>query len=82
MKALPLSVATYFPGRFVALGTDGFGLSEERASLRDHFEVNAKHIVYTTLAKLHEEGKIDGKILPKAMKKLGIQPDKINPALV
>jgi pyruvate dehydrogenase E1 component len=82
VKALPLSVATYFPGQFVALGTDGFGLSEARASLRDHFEVDAKHIVWTTLVQLRDNGKIEDSVLAKARKKLGIQSDKKNPAAV
>jgi len=82
VKALPLSVATYFPGPFVALGTDGFGLSETRAALRDHFEVDAKHIVWTTLVQLRDNGKIDDSVLKEAKKKLAIRSDKNNPAAV
>jgi pyruvate dehydrogenase E1 component len=82
VKALPLSVATYFPGPFVALGTDGFGLSETRSALRDHFEVDAKHIVWTTLVQLRDNGKIDDSILAVAREKLAIKSDKINPAAV
>lgn len=44
MKAIPAMIATWLPGRLVALGTDGFGLSETRPALREHFEVNAQHI--------------------------------------
>ena len=46
VKALPLSVAKWFKGKFTALGTDGFGVSDHRDELRDHFEVDAKHIVW------------------------------------
>ena len=42
---LPDSLAHLFPGTFSALGTDGFGLSETREALRDHFGVSAKSIV-------------------------------------
>jgi len=82
VKALPLSVAGYFPGTFRALGTDGFGLSEGRTALRDHFEVDARHIVYYTLVWLYREGKIDKETVAKARKKLKIRGDKENPAAV
>ncbi len=82
VKALPLSVATYFPGPFVALGTDGFGLSETRKSLRDHFEVDSKHIVWTTLVQLRDNGKIEDSVLAEARIRLGINSDKANPAAV
>lgn len=82
VKALPNSVAKYFPGEFAVLGTDGFGLSEGRESLRDHFEVDAKHIVWTTLVNLVETGKIEKAVLSKARKKLKINPDKSDPAAV
>jgi len=39
----------------VSLGTDGFGRSENRVSLRDFFEVDAKHIVLATLHALAGE---------------------------
>jgi pyruvate dehydrogenase E1 component len=55
MKVLPESLAQWVPGKLVALGTDGFGRSENRASLRDFFEVDAKHIVLATLHALANE---------------------------
>ena len=56
VKALPLSLAKWFNGPVTALGTDGFGLSEDRASLRDHFQVDAAHIVTATLGQLKAKG--------------------------
>lgn len=82
VKALPLSVAKYFPGEFAVLGTDGFGLSEGRESLRDHFEVDARHIAWTTLVNLVEAGKLNKSVLTKARKKLKINPDKADPAAI
>ncbi|MEO8125149.1 MAG: hypothetical protein ABI633_13965 [Burkholderiales bacterium] len=35
--------------RYVTLGTDGFGRSDSRAALRDHFEVDAKAIVQASM---------------------------------
>lgn len=79
VKALPDSVAKWFPGYLYSLGTDGFGRSESRAMLRDFFEVDAKHIVFATLTALFKEGKIQDKVLDKAAKELGINPGKRNP---
>jgi pyruvate dehydrogenase E1 component len=92
MKVLPESIAQWVPGKLVALGTDGFGRSENRESLRDFFEVDAKHIVLATLHALANEksgdkdkDKKDGdgvssKMLEKAIRDLGIDPEKRNPA--
>jgi pyruvate dehydrogenase E1 component len=76
MKVLPDSIAQWVPGKLVSLGTDGFGRSENRASLRDFFEVDAKHIV---LATLHALG-VEAKLMEKAIRDLGIDPEKRNPA--
>jgi pyruvate dehydrogenase E1 component len=52
MKALPLSIARWVPGPYEVLGTDGFGLSEDRHVLRDYFEVSAEWVAYTALSTL------------------------------
>lgn len=51
-KSLPLSITRWIDNEFVALGTDGFGLSESREALRDYFEVSAEWITYATLSLL------------------------------
>jgi pyruvate dehydrogenase E1 component len=81
MKVLPESIAQWIPGRLVALGTDGFGRSENRAALRDFFEVDAKHIVLATLNALLADSKISLGIVQKAMQELSINPEKLNPAI-
>ena len=58
VKALPESISQWMPRPLIALGTDGYGRSESRASLRDFFEVDAKHIVLATLTGLMRDGKI------------------------
>ena len=45
MKVLPASIARWVPGDLICLGTDGYGLSESRPALRDHFGISAEHIV-------------------------------------
>jgi len=74
------AVAKWLPSKLHSLGTFGFGRSEGRSSLRDFFEVDAKHIVYATLYSLMKEGKIKIDVVKKAQKDLGINPDKPNPA--
>ncbi|MGH9546329.1 MAG: pyruvate dehydrogenase (acetyl-transferring), homodimeric type [Terriglobales bacterium] len=80
MKVLPESIAQWLPRPLLALGTDGFGRSESRASLRDFFEVDAKHIVLATLTALAREKQIKIEVLEQAVKELGINPEKANPA--
>ncbi len=80
MKVLPESISQWLPRPLVALGTDGFGRSESRVALRDFFEVDAKHIVLATLTALAREKQIKLDALQKAVKELGINPEKANPA--
>ena len=80
MKALPASVAKWMPSNFTVLGTDGFGLSESREQLRDHFEISADHIVHAALASLYELDNADSELLLKQMSELDINCDKIDPS--
>jgi len=63
----------------LSLGTDGFGRSENRAALRDFFEVDAKHIVLATLHALGREKQIEPSVVQKAIKELSIDSNKANP---
>jgi pyruvate dehydrogenase E1 component len=81
VKALADSIDRWMPRPLVSLGTDGFGRSENRASLRDFFEVDAKHIVIATLSALMRDGKVDAKAVAQAIKDLGVKADKPNPAI-
>ncbi|MCH2659103.1 pyruvate dehydrogenase (acetyl-transferring), homodimeric type [bacterium] len=79
VKALPESIARWFPNPPVALGTDGFGRSESREALRDHFEVDKRFIVLGALSALAREGQIECDVIKQAMQDLNIDPDKANP---
>jgi pyruvate dehydrogenase E1 component len=79
MKALPEMIAKWLPGRLVSLGTDGFGRSESREALRDHFEVDARFVTLATLHTLAEQGRIERDVVAGAIKELDINPDKLNP---
>jgi pyruvate dehydrogenase E1 component len=80
MKVLPESIAQWLPRPLMSLGTDGFGRSESRVALRDFFEVDAKHIVLATLTALLRDKQIKLDVLQKAVKDLGIDSEKANPA--
>jgi pyruvate dehydrogenase E1 component len=79
LKALPNLISRWTPRRLASLGTDGFGRSENRASLRDFFEVDARFITLATLYELFREGKIGSDMVQKAVKELEINLDKPNP---
>src|SRR3954466_2445588 len=66
-------IRPYVPGRYVALGTDGFGRSDTRAALRDFFEVDAKHIAVAALAALGKPSARD------AVRRYGIDPGARHP---
>src|SRR5450755_3026877 len=79
LKALPNLISKWTPRRLASLGTDGFGRSENRAALRDFFEVDARFITLATLYELFREGKIESAIVQQAVKDLEINLDKPNP---
>jgi len=79
MKILPDGLSKWIPGGIHSLGTDGFGRSESRAALRDHFEVDSRFIVLATLNALLLEGKIGADVVKKAVKQYKISVNKSNP---
>ncbi|MGB9069358.1 MAG: pyruvate dehydrogenase (acetyl-transferring), homodimeric type [Candidatus Acidiferrales bacterium] len=79
LKALPNLVSSWMPRRLASLGTDGFGRSESRESLRNFFEVDARFITLATLHELLREGKIQASLVQKAIKDLEIDVSKPDP---
>ncbi|MCX7154012.1 MAG: pyruvate dehydrogenase (acetyl-transferring), homodimeric type [Proteobacteria bacterium] len=84
MKAFADQIRPFMPkGRgFRVLGTDGFGRSDTRDMLRQHFEVNRHWVVLAALKSLADEGAIKPAVVADAIKKYGIDPAKPNPVLV
>jgi pyruvate dehydrogenase E1 component len=78
-KSLAGSIARWMPDTYTVLGTDGFGLSESRPDLRDHFEVSARHIVQAALGALFRLGRIDEDTLREQLAPLGVDADKPDP---
>ena len=74
-------VSSVAANRLVSLGTDGFGRSDNREHLRQHFEVNAESIAAAALSRLAREGKFDAQRAQKAFVELGVDAEKIDPAI-
>ncbi|WP_394755657.1 pyruvate dehydrogenase (acetyl-transferring), homodimeric type [Rhodoferax sp.] len=81
MKAYAEQIRAFIPkGRtYKVLGTDGFGRSDFRSKLREHFEINRHFIVVAALKALSEEGTLPVAKVLEAIAKYGIQTDKVNP---
>lgn len=81
MKAYGDQIRPYIPEgrRFKVLGTDGFGRSDFRAKLREHFEIDRHFIVLAALRSLADDGVIDIKKCSEAIAKYDIDSNKVNP---
>jgi len=79
MKIVPEQIQRWVPGRFVSLGTDGYGRSDARAALRKHFEVDKRFITVAALKALADDGVLDQKTVVQAIEKYGIDPDRPDP---
>jgi len=76
MRTVPDQIRQWVSGRYVTLGTDGFGRSDSRAALRKHFEVDRNYITIAALKALADAGQVDQASVGRAMKVLGVDPDK------
>jgi len=81
MRAVPDQIRQWVKGRYVTLGTDGYGRSDGRAALRRHFEVDRNFIVLATLKALADEGRVEPAVVAKAITALAIDPAKADPLL-
>ena len=81
IRAIAEQISPWVPSGLTALGTDGLGRSETREHLRRHFEVDAECIALAALRQLAERGQFDKNQLAKAIKDLGIDPNKIDPMI-
>ncbi len=81
LKVLPDAIDRWLPRPLHSLGTDGFGRSDTRPALRDFVVVDARFIVLATLHALMQEKQVDAKLVAQAIKDLGIDPEKLDPAI-
>ena len=80
VKMVPDLIRPWVNQKYVVLGTDGYGRSDTREALRRFFEVDAESIVVAALFALCEEGKITAQEVTHAIQRLGIDPNKPDPA--
>ena len=80
IRAYPEQIRRLIPEqRVTVLGTDGFGRSDTRETLRSFFEVDRYHIVLAALSSLEESGEIKKGTAKDAIKRYGIDPAKPDP---
>jgi len=79
VKIVADQIQRWVPGTFLSLGTDGYGRSDARKALREHFEVDSRFIAITALMALVDDGVLDRKTVSEAIEKYGIDPDRPDP---
>ena len=73
-------IRAFIPAKsYCVLGTDGFGRSDSRANLRQHFEVNKYYVVVAALNELAVQGDLDRSVVSEAIKKYNLDVAKPNP---
>ena len=82
MASVADQVRPYVPGRFVSLGTDGYGRSDTRRKLRSFFEVDRFAVCVAALSALADDGTLDRGRVGEAIRKYGVDPDKVDPMSV
>ena len=82
MKVFADQIRAYLPqpAQYSVLGTDGFGRSDTRRSLRSHFEVDRRYVAVAALKALADQEALPQKKGVEAIRKYGVDPEKPNPA--
>jgi pyruvate dehydrogenase E1 component len=80
IKAYADQIRQFVPGAYRVLGTDGYGRSDYRRTLRRFFEVDRYFVAVAALQTLAQEGTVPNETVAKAIDRYGIDPDKPNPA--
>jgi pyruvate dehydrogenase E1 component len=81
MKNYAEQIRAFIPkGRtYKVLGTDGFGRSDFRSKLREHFEIDRHYIAVAALKALADEGTVPAPKVAEAIAKYRLKVDKVNP---
>jgi pyruvate dehydrogenase E1 component len=80
MRAVPEQIRQWVPGRFVTLGTDGFGFSDTRPAARRYFNTDAESQVVAVLEALARDGEIDPSVPVAAARQYRIDDVQAAPA--
>src|SRR5262249_44278167 len=79
MRSVPEMISRWVPGGLYALGTDGFGRSDDRKTLRRFYEIDAECVTVAALQRLALRGEKKPAEVLEAIKTLGIDSEKLNP---
>lgn len=79
IRSYPGLVTPWLPASSIVLGTDGFGRSDTRETLRRFFEIDAPHIAAATIGALARAGKLPVAEAEAAMRDLDVDPDAPDP---
>jgi pyruvate dehydrogenase E1 component len=82
VKAVPDFIRPWVTQRYITLGTDGYGRSDTREALRRYFEVDAESIAIAALYALSQEGRIPVQEVSRAIRDLGVDPEKPDPLVI
>ena len=80
MRQFADQILACVPGHNAVLGTDGYGLSDTRKQLRNHFEVHRGFIAVATLEALADQDHLQMKTVSSAIRKYQIDPERPDPA--
>ena len=76
IAAIPEMIQRWIGGRYVVLGTDGFGRSDTRDALRSFFEIDTDSIVLAALSTLEQDNAMPAGTVDDAAAKLGIERER------
>src|SRR3984957_4411448 len=79
VRNVPDQIRSWVSQPYLTLGTDGFGRSDARAELRQHFEVDRNFIALAALKSLADAKQIERKTVVDAVATLGIDANKADP---
>jgi len=82
MRSVPDQVSRFIERPYTSLGTDGFGRSDARDALREHFEVDAAHLVLAVLSELARSGQLPSSVVESAISELGVDVSRAAPFVV
>jgi pyruvate dehydrogenase E1 component len=76
---VPDAISRWVPGDWTSLGTDGFGRSDTRASLRRHFHIDPESIAVAVLIELVHRGEVDPDVPAQAVEKYRLRDELLPP---
>ncbi len=75
VQAYPEQIRRFIDKPLTILGTDGYGRSGSRESLRNFFKVDRYHVVVAALGSLADSGELDVAVVKEALQKYKIDPE-------